>query len=172
MPTTPQAAGRIVDKEFSDYYEMASEDYPWPDKSPTLNDVVACFRPFSSWVGCKPAKAMYHIQYGHWLEAFSRRHAARIIIALRRYKNDNSRWPDSLEDVKSLAPDEIFVDPTNNDSFVYRLTDDGFTLYSKGKNKIDEKGLQTFSFDPNELKWPEMKEDDLLIWPPKSRKDK
>lgn len=169
-PTTPQAAGRMVERKFSDYYEMSDPDYHWPTKSPSLDGLMAQY--WLPWMDWKPSKTMYHIQYGHWLEAFSRRHAARIIIALRRYKNEHGQWPQSLEDVKSLAPAELFVDPINNNSFVYRLTEDGFRLYSKGKNKIDEGGIRNIIFDPNDPKWPETKEDDFLIWPPKSRKAK
>jgi len=171
-PTTPQAAGRMLEKKFSDFYEMSNPDYHWPAKSPPFDDLmlmfkIQCYLPWMYW---KQQKAMYHIHYEHWLEALARRHAARIIVALRRYNNKHDQWPQSLDDVKSLAPEEIFIDPTNNDSFIYRLTEGGFTLYSKGKNKMDEGGLHTMIFDPNILRWPETKEDDILIWPPKSRK--
>jgi len=84
----------------------------------------------------------------------------RILIALRRYKNKNSRWPESLDDIKSLAPAEIFIDSLNNGSFAYKLTDDSFKLYSKGKNNVDEDGRYR---DP---------QDDWPIWPPRGRKPK
>lgn len=78
----------------------------------------------------------------------------------------NNRWPDLLSEIRDGSPEELFVDPTNNDSFVYKLTEDGFTLYSKGKNGIDEGGEYKGA-------WPENpKPDDLLIWPPRSRKAK
>ena len=54
---------------------------------------------------------------------------------------------------------EIFVDPINNSSFVYKLTDDGFKLYSKGKNNIDENG-----------EFKRSGPDDWPIWPPPSKK--
>jgi len=84
----------------------------------------------------------------------------RILIALRRYKNKNSRWPETLDDIKSIAPEEIFVDPFNNGPFVYKLTDNTFRLYSKGKNNVDEDGQYR---DP---------QDDWPIWPPRGRKPK
>ena len=57
---------------------------------------------------------------------------------------------------------EYLVDPVNNDKFVYWLTVDGFTLYSKGKNKIDEYNQYNDSQDTlnNES-------DDHSIWPTK-----
>jgi hypothetical protein len=88
-----------------------------------------------------------------------------LTIALRRYKNKTGHWPDSLDEVKPLAAEEIFVDPMNGDSFVYKLTDENFRLYSKGKNNIDEDGQYNSTWDPNSRQWKE-KEDDWPIWPP------
>ena len=70
-------------------------------------------------------------------------------------------WPESLDELKFLAPEEIFIDPINNDSFVYKLTEDNFTLYSKGKNNIDEGGKRDRCGEE------ETGADDRLIWPPR-----
>jgi hypothetical protein len=102
--------------------------------------------------------AFYRI-HDTYLRLYADRRGNQIIIALRRFKNKHGRWPESLDDIKNLAPAEIFVDPINGGSFVYKLTDDNFTLYSKGKNNIDEGGEY-------ESSWPEESEpDDRLIWP-------
>ena len=77
----------------------------------------------------------------------------------------NSNWPKSLDDIKTLDDAEVFIDPINRDSFVYKLAEKNFTLYSKGKNRIDEEGVYNAPFDPNEFKWPEVEQDDILIWP-------
>lgn len=84
----------------------------------------------------------------------------RILIALRRYKNKNSHWPENLDQIKSSLPQEILTDPHNNGPFVYKLTDNTFRLYSKGKNNVDEDGRYR---DP---------QDDCPIWPPRGRKPK
>jgi hypothetical protein len=81
-----------------------------------------------------------------------------ILIALKRYKNKYSKWPEDLDEIKSMVAEQFLVDPLSNRSFVYKLTDDGFMLYSKGKNKIDEGGRYT----TNGL-------DDWPIWPPRRR---
>ena len=91
--------------------------------------------------------------HGVYLRTIAHQRTTRIIIALRRYKNEHDTWPESLEKIKSLASEEIFVDPITGDSFVYKPTEENFTLYSKGKNKIDEKGKSSGDAD------------DLLIWP-------
>ena len=85
----------------------------------------------------------------------------RILIALRRYKNEHSHWPETLDDIQNLVHEEILVDPINGGSFVYKLTEENFTLYSKGKNNIDEGGERKQSGAGD---WP--------IWPTSSRKTK
>jgi hypothetical protein len=86
------------------------------------------------------------------------------MIALRRNKNTNGHWPEKLEDIKDFAPTETFVDPISNDFFMYKLTDNNFTLYSKGKNGIDEGGVQETKFNDDYRKIEKIK-DDLMIWP-------
>lgn len=76
-----------------------------------------------------------------------------ILIALKHYKNKYGMWPKDLDEIESMVAEHIFVDPLNNKSFVYKLTDNGFILYSKGKNNIDEGGRKKDGADD----WP--------IWP-------
>ena len=108
----------------------------------------------------------------YYLRQLADRCGSRILIALRRYKNKNARWPQTLDGIKDLVPEDILVDPINGGSFVYKLTEENFTLYSKGKNNIDEDGIRRVTYDPNDFKWPKTEEDDWLIWPPSSRKTK
>jgi hypothetical protein len=68
------------------------------------------------------------------------RRGTEILIALRRYKNKTGRWPESFDEIKIMVPENTLIDPTNNGSYVYKLTDDSFVLYSKGENNIDEGG--------------------------------
>jgi len=82
------------------------------------------------------------------------RRGDRILIGLRRYKNRNGQWPEKLEEVEPFIEDkEVFIDPQNNSSFVYKQTENGFTLYSKGPNNIDEGGKY------------DLPADDWVVWP-------
>jgi hypothetical protein len=102
----------------------------------------------------------------NYLRLLTNRRGNRILIALRRYRNKNGRWPESLDGIKNLVPEEILLDPINGGSFVYKLTEENFTLYSKGKNNIDEDGKY-------KRRYGETSEgDDWLIWPPRNRKTK
>jgi hypothetical protein len=96
-----------------------------------------------------------------YLRLLASRRGSRILITLRRYRNKNGRWPQTLDGIKDLVPAEILVDPINGGSFVYKLTEDNFALYSKGKNNIDEGGKRNQSGA-----------DDWKIWPTSSRKTK
>ena len=110
-------------------------------------------------------KSYYKI-HDLYLRVTSGQTGSRLIIALRCYKNQNGHRPERLEDIKPLTPAEIFIDPINNGSFVYKLTDDSFKLYSKGKNNIDDGGKRDKG---NEEKTGT---DDWLIWPKTGKKCK
>ncbi len=151
---------------------MAEPEFDWqkePEKF-SLTSPFSIFARFNYYRLIEPLAYMSAEPYYGFHDIYFRNTAeirgVRIMIALRRYKNKTGDWPESLDDIKSLAPAEIFVDPINGNSFVYKLTEENFTLYSKGKNNIDEDG----EYQRN---WPEKAEpDDWLIWPPASRKTK
>ena len=173
MPSTPEKATEIIDTKYEEIYAMAEPDFDW-QKEPRRFPIThfkfnyRCMVDMLLYI-MEPAYYRVHEQY---LRVLSGQRASRIIIALRRYKNKNGVWPESLDEIKSLAPEEIFVDPTNGDSFVYKLTEENFTLYSKGKNNIDEGGKNQWFYDAKNDKWSYKKAgpDDWLIWPRRSRK--
>ncbi len=89
-----------------------------------------------------------------------------LLLGLRKYKNVHGRWPTSLELASDYTPNEAFLDPTGNDAFVYTLDGDGFKLYSKGPNGIDEGGRNGFVRDLNRS------EDDIALWPLNQKGDR
>jgi len=162
-PSTPQKAGAIIDAAYEKYYAIANPNFDLrkePKKTtkiPRLN-----YRYLAEHLAGVPKQAL-HI-HDLCLRNIAQQRSCQIIIALRRYKNKHGRWPESLDDIKTLVPAEVFVDPINGSSFVYKLTDDNFTLYSKGKNNIDEDGRYNSRWDPNTLQ-NTVEQDDFLIWP-------
>jgi hypothetical protein len=157
---------------------MPTQDNWSTDSRPILRvDRLLCRRTFSLqsrieawWTGISRT-ATFKKAHEIYLSNIASRRALRIMIVLRRYKDQHSRWPTNLDDVRLLAPAEAFVDPIAGDSFVYKLADDAFRLYSKGRNKIDEDGQNTATFDPNTGKVTQY-EDDKLFWPPREPKTK
>jgi hypothetical protein len=157
-PSTPQKAGRIIDESYEKYYAMAEPDFDWrkePARPPRW--VKLNFRFIVELLAGLLEKPYYSI-HDIYLRAITQQRGSRLIVALRRYKNKNGNWPVSLDDIQSLAAEEIFVDPINGGPFIYKLTGENFTLYSKGKNNIDEDGKYKDGADD----WP--------IWPAAGKK--
>jgi len=98
--------------------------------------------------------------YDIYLRAIIQRRGHKILIALRRYKNRNGKWPDKLEQIKDLVEPDVLIDPFSEGNFIYQLTKDHFTLYSTGLNKIDEGGNYNYTFGRKK-----QEPDDWLIWP-------
>lgn len=98
-----------------------------------------------------------------YLAALAARRGTHILIALRRHKNRTGHWPENLDEIRPSLTKQILTDPQNKGPFVYKLTNHSYTLYSKGKNKIDDAGKTNFiPGGPDD--WP--------IWPPPPRKTK
>ncbi|MHC4085558.1 MAG: hypothetical protein ACYSWZ_17420 [Planctomycetota bacterium] len=100
------------------------------------------------------AQDIYDRFHTLYLRQLASRRGSRILIALRRYRNKNGRWPETLEGIKDLVPEEILIDSINGGSFVYKLTEEDFTLYSKGLNNIDEGGKRKQSGADDWPIWP------------------
>lgn len=173
LPRNPQKAGEIIDASFEKYYAMAKPNFDWQKEArePSITSIRLNYRYLIEHLVGMPRKAYYRI-HDIYLRITSDKRGSQLLIALRRYKNKNGYWPESLDDIKSLAPAEIFVDPVNDDSFVYKLTEENFTLYSKGKNNIDEGGQDKWSYDAKtgRSSYNSQGPDDWLIWPRRSRK--
>ena len=89
-----------------------------------------------------------------YLKLLADRRGSQILVALRQYKNKNGNWPEKLAEIKPFLIDEdILIDPQNKGSFVYKLKDNGFILYSIGLNKIDENGQKKDPADDRQI-WP------------------
>jgi hypothetical protein len=165
IPSTPEKFSEIVDAGYERYCAMTKPDFDW-SKEPNRVPIESIFQfkiNFSQLIMLltKMNEESYFSLHDLYLRKSAEQRGTLLIIAMRRYKNVNAHWPEKLEDVNNLAPAEVFVDPMNNSSFIYKRTDDSFTLYSKGKNGIDEGGRQD---SDNE---DECVLDDMVFWPAK-----
>jgi hypothetical protein len=148
MPSTPQKAGEIIDVAYEQYYAMAQPDFDWAREPQSLVSILEemgwrsmrfNFRYFAELMAEMSGEGFYRV-HDLYLRMVADKRGSQILVALRRYKNANGRWPESLDEVQTFVPAETLVDPINGGLFVYRLTDDGFTLYSRGRNNIDDGG--------------------------------
>lgn len=160
FPSNPQKFAQVIDNSYANLYEMAKPNYDW-NKKPKQFPITSLFSTSAKlnyinmvkW-SVDMSEGVYYQIHDLYLKSLARRNATRIMIALKLYKNKHGQWPPSLDDIQPMAPEEIFIDPINGGEFVYKLTDNNFTLYSKGKNNIDEHGQREMVFDPNVPKWP------------------
>jgi hypothetical protein len=165
MPSMPQKAGEIIDTSYEKYYAMAKSDFDWkkePKQIPaslSFSKIRLNYRYMTEFMA-DMLEAPYHKIHDIYLRYTIDQKGSLILIELKRYKNQNGNWPENLEKISSLAPAETFIDSFNSSPFVYKITDSNFTLYSKGKNNIDENGKQD---------WKDNGADDWLIWPQQHR---
>jgi hypothetical protein len=166
MPSTPQEIGAIIDSAYERCYAMAEPDFNWQKEPGEFSAASIKFncRYMIETQLCISEPTYYSI-HDTYLRTIAQQKGGRLIVAMRRYKNKNGSWPVSLDEVKSSASEEIFVDPINGGSFVYKLTDENFILYSKGKNGIDNGGRRDYWYERTGA-------DDLMIWSSKDNRTK
>jgi len=169
MPPTPEKLSEIIDSCFETNYEITMSDFDRSKEPPevpmeSLFELKMNFRQHADLMARMSGKIYFNL-HDIYLRNSAIQRGTLLIFSLKRYKNANGHWPDKLEDVNALVPTKILVDPISNDSFVYKLTDENFTLYSKGKNGIDDGGKS------EKFRFPKDKEvlnegcDDFMIWP-------
>ncbi len=164
-PSNPEDLSRIIDDTYSKVYSKPPDKYVkkpfWKYK---LN-----FRSLTEMLTSIQIDAISGTER-FYTRNQTLHEGSQLLIGLKRFKNKNGVWPKSRNEIKDLAPAEAFVDPLNGGDFVYKPTAENFTLYSRGKNNIDEGGKQqTDGHIDSKGNWiPKSNEDDLLIWPSKS----
>ena len=164
-PYHPRTCSRVIDDAYTELSDVAEQDFDWCTFEESVERGAARMRPLGGigFIYC----SVWEITGGLGLDKYHDFHTrmtamqkgSRIIIALRTYKENNGRWPDSLQQIHTLVPQQALVDPFNGGQFIYRLDDDSFELYSAGKNAVDELGKHDSS-------WRSVNgADDHPIWP-------
>ena len=86
------------------------------------------------------------------------------IIALLRHKNDKAYYPENLQELVTTAYlGELPMDPWSDKPLVYSKTDEGFILYSVGRNFEDDGGELVRDYDGRVGMW--VGEGDAVFWP-------
>jgi len=159
-PYRPQSAGKVVDDMYQKFYEAAASDFDWNKlegyEQERLKRMRHLYGIRSIFLVTFSARDLSEL-YDSYMQQVAMRRSCRIIIALRQHKDRTGQWSDDLNEIRNLISGENLIDPVNNGSFVYKLTDDSFTLYSRGKNGMDDGGERDDTAGT----------DDRLIWPPR-----
>ncbi|MHC4264751.1 MAG: hypothetical protein ACYSUK_02330 [Planctomycetota bacterium] len=172
MPESPEKMSVAIDKVFENIYSMAETDYCWTERHEftplmSLFSFRALYNPnYLKQVLCGLTINSFHGLHRVYLRKLSDKNGVLVLISIRRYKDENGLWPESLEEIQDLADEEVLIDPVNGSNFVYKVTEDGVMLYSKGENNIDDNGKRERnfgSFDSPEIVNADC--DDRIIWP-------
>lgn len=84
--------------------------------------------------------------------------AARIGLACRIYRNQEGRFPEKIADLVPHILGREPLDPFTGKSFIYKLRENGFIVYSVGTNKKDDMGKGS------EITQMVMEKDDDWAW--------
>jgi len=169
-PWSPETVGTIIDDMYQPFARLADPDFNWDRLKEVEEERSAEKRRLHGarvlfWgIGMDSSDiSRFHRSY---MRDVTLRRSSKLMIGLRSYKNELGAWPESLEEIKSLAPPEAFIDPLNGGAFVYDATEGGFKLYSKGPNGVDEGGR-----DERPKPEDENAPDDVAIWPIPGKQD-
>jgi hypothetical protein len=161
MPGTPQEAGAIIDRIYERCYPPDERGFSSKVKPPRfkLNYEYVMEQVIGTTDGA------YHRVHEVYFRVTTDRKGNLILIALRRFKNKEGVWPDGLKEIEPQVSADVLVDPSNGGPFVYKLTGEGFMLYSRGNNNIDENGEYDVDYMGGKTA-----PDDWMIWSPRVQK--
>ncbi len=163
MPGTPQEAGAIIDRVYERPYQEG--ECGFGSKAKPSRFKLNYEYVMEDMIGM--TSEAYQRVHDVYLRVAKDRRGSQILIALRRFKNAEGGWPDVLKEIEPAVSAEVLIDPSNGGPFVYKRTEEGFTLYSRGKNGIDENGEYDVDYMAGKTS-----PDDWMIWPPRGRKTK
>ncbi|MHC4397539.1 MAG: hypothetical protein ACYS1A_18000 [Planctomycetota bacterium] len=170
LPLWPQKGGDAIDTFYEKFYKRDGVELDWK-KEP--NEVSPRFSLNYTYLiedlVISSSVPVYDRIHDMYLRYTAVHRGCRLIIALRRYTNKYGQWPQNLYGIKNLVPPENFVDPINGGSFIYKLTEENFTLYSKGKNNIDEGGRRGGDSDDFPI-WSERMYKPPIPFPPQQNR--
>lgn len=164
MPSTPQKMSQIIEDSYSYYNHRTMEEWMAIEEEFSFRSARLNYGGVIKMLQLIYDPSMRRICLYN-LRNRSHRNSTYLVFALSRYKNTYGNWPKSLSELKVLP--ELLIDPVNNGSFVYKLTDDSFTLYSKGENGVDDGGIRDSinNKDDYDVFWP-LKQPNRLNKPP------
>jgi len=90
------------------------------------------------------------------------RRATQLTLAVHLFKARHGRWPASLDELPAEHKGDTPIDPFTGRNFVYRLNDDGPTIYSASENGVDDAGRHSPRWDDEKAG----DSDDFVFWPP------
>ena len=80
------------------------------------------------------SEGSYYLIHKIYFRTLALRRGSRLLIAIKRYKNENGTWPESLDEIKTLAPADAFIDPVTGEPLKYENLGERFSLFGETIN--------------------------------------
>lgn len=162
FPARPEQMAAIIDAAYEQYTELEDPNYSYEGQPRSRLSITqgANWRRFEFdlrymvRIVTEQSENNYYTLRDTFRRAESIKRGTRVVVALRRYKNANGKWPDNLRQAAQFGPEDVFADGYGG-PFVYKSVGNNFVLYSKGKNGIDDGGEHN----------KQTGLDDWVIWP-------
>lgn len=151
LPRSPERIAETIDTTFERRLKIIESDDAKEKEPPKFKLNHKGFIEFAAYYGV----GFYYPLRATWLDRTAYRRESLILTALKRYKNKNGQWPQSLSQLQPDLSESTLIDPLNESSFVYQRQGEDFRLYSKGKNGVDDNGRHNSRLEC----------DDRPIWP-------
>jgi len=87
-------------------------------------------------------------------------------VALHLHKLESGEYPETLDPLSPLVPEEMLIDPFSTNRFIYQRTDEGYLLYSLGGDMDDDGGK------PDAPPWTLETDGDIVFNPPNASADR
>ncbi|MBN2183441.1 MAG: hypothetical protein JW715_16135 [Sedimentisphaerales bacterium] len=137
LPSTPQKAAETIEAVMDKYHPMTRPDYDW-NKTQTQSDLRFKlnynYMVKSAIIKENSTEQFYRSYHDMYLEQLTLRRGTRLLVAIRQYKNENGKWPESFDSIKNAAPAEAFLDPVTGKSLQYENHGKRFSLYGANTN--------------------------------------
>ena len=137
LPSTSQKAADTIETIHKQYQPMSRRDFDWT-KKPTVPEISFKFNydymVKSVIVKENDTDRLYRHYYDMYIEQITLRRGLRLLVGIKQYRLEYDKWPDSLEEIKSDAPAEAFIDPATGKQLQYENHGRYFSLYGETIN--------------------------------------
>ena len=156
IPSNPEAAEDLVKQRFNYYSKRVEKgEHVQKEGARGIWREGLNLRSVVDWL-IRQQVGYYSALKLQALEHKSLYRATRILIEIKQYRFHTGRWPLLLDELVGPEPAGLYFDPVSELPFVYRLSGEGFLLYSVGANRQDDNGFYDLLRN----------QDDVVIWPP------
>ncbi|MBN2183439.1 MAG: hypothetical protein JW715_16125 [Sedimentisphaerales bacterium] len=130
IPSSPEKISEFVDAGFEKHYAMTEPDFDWNTQNDQFLPRFKLNYGYMVEMTISLTCPVYYRLRESYLRYLSLRRGSRLLIAIRQYKNENGKWPDSLDDIATSVPAEALIDPAGG-KFDYENHGERFSLYGK-----------------------------------------